>query len=104
MLMRKTARIKNQSSSFITTALFTVAFSSLVGCSDDKSTKQATPPPVSVFNVVTQEVGDYREFVARTEAFKKLKLEPVLRGSSLSVTLTKDLRLKRSVIIAYRPV
>ncbi|MGX1113758.1 membrane fusion protein (multidrug efflux system) [Pseudoalteromonas sp. MBR-15] len=82
MLMRKTARIKNQPSSFITTALFTVAFSSaLVGCSDDKSTKQATPPPaVSVFNVVTQEVGDYREFVARTEAFQEVKIRARVEG------------------------
>ena len=53
----------------------------LAGCSDDNATKQVAPPPaVSVFNVVTQEVGNYREFVARTEAHQEVKIRARVEG------------------------
>lgn len=54
---------------------------SLAGCSDDNATKQVAPAPaVSVFNVVTQEVGDYREFVARTQAHQEVKIRARVEG------------------------
>jgi len=82
MLMRKTARITKQSSRSLAFAAISVALTTtLVGCSDDKAQQQATPPPaVSVFNVVTQEVGNYREFVARTEAFQEVAIRARVEG------------------------
>ncbi|MGB1292539.1 MAG: efflux RND transporter periplasmic adaptor subunit [Pseudoalteromonas sp.] len=54
---------------------------SLAGCSDDNSAKQAAPAPaVSVFHVITQEVGNYREFVARTEAHQEVKIRARVEG------------------------
>jgi len=53
----------------------------LAGCSDDNSVKQAAPAPaVSVFHVITQEVGNYREFVARTEAHQEVKIRARVEG------------------------
>lgn len=82
MLMRNTARITKQSSRSLAFAAFSVALTTtMVGCSDDKALQQATPPPaVSVFNVVTQEVGNYREFVARTEAFQEVAIRARVEG------------------------
>ena len=54
---------------------------SLAGCSDENAAKQVTPSPaVSVFNVVLQDVGDYREFVARTEAHQEVKIRARVEG------------------------
>lgn len=59
----------------------TTLIASLAGCSDDNATKQVAPAPaVSVFNVVTQEVGDYREFVARTQAYQEVKIRARVEG------------------------
>ena len=59
----------------------TTLIASLAGCSDDNATKQVVPAPaVSVFNVVTQEVGNYREFVARTEAHQEVKIRARVEG------------------------
>ncbi|WP_254911161.1 efflux RND transporter periplasmic adaptor subunit [Pseudoalteromonas sp. A601] len=54
---------------------------SLAGCSDENAAKQVAPAPaVSVFNVVFQDVGDYREFVARTEAHQEVKIRARVEG------------------------
>ncbi|MEH6396724.1 efflux RND transporter periplasmic adaptor subunit [Pseudoalteromonas sp.] len=59
----------------------TTLIASLAGCSDNNATKQVAPAPaVSVFNVVTQEVGDYREFVARTQAYQEVKIRARVEG------------------------
>ncbi|MEM5552174.1 efflux RND transporter periplasmic adaptor subunit [Pseudoalteromonas sp. NEC-BIFX-2020_002] len=56
-------------------------FASIAGCSDDSATKQVAPPPaVSVFKVITQDVGNYREFVARTEAHQEVKIRARVEG------------------------
>ncbi|WP_404338710.1 efflux RND transporter periplasmic adaptor subunit [Pseudoalteromonas mariniglutinosa] len=53
----------------------------LVGCSDDSAVKHSTPPPaVSVFKVITEDVGSYREFVARTEAYQEVKIRARVEG------------------------
>ncbi len=82
MLMRNTQRMQKLSTESITTTVYALALSVvLTGCSDDKSQQQATPPPaVSVYNVNTQEVGNYREFVARTEAFQEVKIRARVEG------------------------
>ncbi|MFY8325610.1 efflux RND transporter periplasmic adaptor subunit [Pseudoalteromonas sp. ZZD1] len=54
---------------------------SITGCSDENAAKQVAPAPaVSIFNVVSQEVGDYREFVARTEAHQEVKIKARVEG------------------------
>lgn len=56
-----------------------VAF--FVGCSEGPPMAEKTPAPaVSVFNVVTQDVGNYREFVARTEAFQEVSIRARVEG------------------------
>ena len=47
----------------------------------NNAVKQVAPAPaVSVFHVVTQEVGNYREFVARTEAHQEVKVRARVEG------------------------
>ena len=58
----------------------------LVACSDDAPQQKAPPPAVSVIEVGTQEVGEYGEFVARTEAVKTVDLRARVEG-----TITKRL-------------
>ncbi len=110
MLMRKTARITKQSSRSLAFAAISVALTTtLVGCSDDKAKQQATPPPaVSVFNVSTKEIGNYREFVARTEAFQEVKIRARVEGELIErhfdegSTVEKDQLLLRIDPSEYR--
>ncbi|MFY8281997.1 efflux RND transporter periplasmic adaptor subunit [Pseudoalteromonas sp. SSMSWG5] len=110
MLMRKTARITKQSSRSLAFAVISVALTTtLVGCSDDKAKQQATPPPaVSVFNVSTKEIGNYREFVARTEAFQEVKIRARVEGELIErhfdegSTVEKDQLLLRIDPSEYR--
>lgn len=110
MLMRKTARITKQSSrSLAFAAIYVALTTTLVGCSDDKAKQQATPPPaVSVFNVSTKEIGNYREFVARTEAFQEVKIRARVEGELIErhfdegSTVEKDQLLLRIDPSEYR--
>jgi membrane fusion protein (multidrug efflux system) len=110
MLMRITARITKQSSRSLAFAAISVALTTtLVGCSDDKAKQQATPPPaVSVFNVSTKEIGNYREFVARTEAFQEVKIRARVEGELIErhfdegSTVEKDQLLLRIDPSEYR--
>ncbi|WP_281546633.1 efflux RND transporter periplasmic adaptor subunit [Pseudoalteromonas sp. PAR1] len=110
MLMRKTARITKQSSRSLAFAAISVALTTtLLGCSDDKAKQQATPPPaVSVFNVSTKEIGNYREFVARTEAFQEVKIRARVEGELIErhfdegSTVEKDQLLLRIDPSEYR--
>ncbi|GAA4652495.1 efflux RND transporter periplasmic adaptor subunit [Kistimonas scapharcae] len=54
----------------------------LAGCSDDADKQQtaAPAPAVSVVTVENRPVGDYREFVARTEAVEEVKLRARVEG------------------------
>ena len=54
----------------------------LAGCSDDAEKHQAAAPApaVSVVKVENRPVGDYREFVARTEAVEEVKLRARVEG------------------------
>ena len=54
----------------------------LSGCSDEKQGQQqaAPPPAVSVVNVNEQPVGEYQEFVARTEAVDSVNLRARVEG------------------------
>ena len=54
----------------------------LAGCSDDADKQQAAAPApaVSVVKVENRPVGDYREFVARTEAVEEVDLRARVEG------------------------
>ena len=54
----------------------------LSGCDDSKQQQQAQMPPpgVSVLNVTQQQVGNYQEFVARTEAVDTVDLRARVEG------------------------
>lgn len=65
----------------IKVAFTTALVVNLAGCSDTDKTQQAAPAPaVSIYSVVTQDVGNYREFVARTEAYQEAKIRARVEG------------------------
>lgn len=67
----------------IKTLLLTTFFISLLGCGEPE-TQVATPAPaVSVYKVNTEEIGSYREFVARTEASREANLRARVEGELL---------------------
>lgn len=52
----------------------------LFACSEPEQQKKAPPPAVSVYEIKTEQVGGYREFVARTEASKEANLRARVEG------------------------
>jgi membrane fusion protein, multidrug efflux system len=75
--------------------LVTATGSLLIGCSGDggDSDIKAPPPSVSVIKVETSPVGDYREYVARTEAHKEVELRARVEGTLIE----RDFREGQSV-------
>lgn len=71
----KCLRFGSSCSSLFLVALF------LSGCNKQPSAPATTPPPsVSVYFIEVQEVGNYREFVARTEAYQEVELVARVAG------------------------
>ena len=52
----------------------------LVGCGEDQSVRTMPPPGVLYVNVTEQPIGDYHEFVARTEAVDQVELRARVEG------------------------
>ena len=52
----------------------------LTGCGQEQQQRTMPPPGVSFINVFEQEVGDYQEFVARTEAVNQVQLRARVEG------------------------
>lgn len=53
----------------------------LTGCSEEKSQHRQMPPPaVSVFSVTDQKVGDYYEYVGRSEAINSVDIRARVEG------------------------
>jgi RND family efflux transporter MFP subunit len=75
--------------------LVTATGSLLIGCGGNggDSDIQAPPPSVSVIKVTTSPVGDYREYVARTEAHKEVELRARVEGTLIE----RDFREGQSV-------
>lgn len=82
MLNRFTPSILGSYMSLAVKGVITTAVvATLAGCSDaDKVAQEAPAPAVSVFTVVAQDVGNYREFVARTEAYQEVKIRARVEG------------------------
>ena len=47
---------------------------------ENTDTKAAPPAAVSVYTIKTDEVGNYREFVARTQAHQEAEINSVMNG------------------------
>lgn len=64
-------------------SLFLFALSTifvLTACGKQEVTTKPPAPAVSVYSIQSQQVGNYREFVARTEAFKEANLSARVEG------------------------
>jgi len=55
----------------------------LIACGEEVAKVQPPAPAVSVYSIKSQPVGGYREFVARTEAFKEANLRARVEGEIL---------------------
>jgi len=55
----------------------------LIACGEEVAKVQPPAPAVSVYSIKSQPVGGYREFVARTEAFKEANLRARVEGELL---------------------
>ncbi|WP_066016999.1 efflux RND transporter periplasmic adaptor subunit [Endozoicomonas atrinae] len=61
----------------------------LAGCTDDKPQHQMPPPGVSVFSVIDQEVGDYYEYVGRSEAINEVDIRARVEGFLVNKNFTE---------------
>lgn len=53
----------------------------LISCTKQATDQKSPPPAVSVITIDTQAVGEYAEFVARTEAYKTVDLRARVEGA-----------------------
>ena len=60
--------------------LFGLLSLALTGCGEKKAQVAPPAPAVSVYSIESQPIGGYREFVARTEAFKEANLRARVEG------------------------
>lgn len=79
--------------------LLSVILLALFACSEPK--KQAAPPApaVSVYQVQTQEIGGYREFVARTEASKEANLRARVEGELVERNFREGSIVKKGQVL-----
>lgn len=70
-----------------------------IACSDDVPQTKTPPPAVSVIEVGTQEVGEYGEFVARTEAFKTVDLRARVEGSITKRLFTEGSSVEKDQLL-----
>ncbi len=61
----------------------------LAGCSEDQPQHQMPPPGVSVFSVIDQEVGDYYEYVGRSEAINEVDIRARVDGFLVNRNFTE---------------
>ncbi len=73
-----------RSAFFYSTAAVLLSFGLLQGCGDNSDHQKPPAPAVSVIEVSTSPVGDYREFVARTQAFREVELRARVEGTLLT--------------------
>ncbi len=65
---------------FVKTTCITLLSVLLFSCSEPENKRQAPAPAVSVYKINTEQIGTHREFVARTQAFKKANLRARVEG------------------------
>ncbi len=81
--------------------LLLVAFAPfmLIACSEETPQQKAPPPAVSVIEVGTQEVGEYGEFVARTDAYKTVDLRARVEGSITKRLFTEGSSVEKDQLL-----
>lgn len=77
-----------------------LAASLLTACSNgEDESPQAPPPSVSVIKVETSPVGEYREYVARTEAHKEVELRARVEGTLLQRNFEEGHKVKQGQLL-----
>jgi membrane fusion protein (multidrug efflux system) len=71
----------------------------LIACSEEVPKTKPPAPAVSVYSVQSQPVGGYREFVARTEAFKEANLKARVEGELIERTFTEGSNVEKGQIL-----
>ncbi|SFC22083.1 efflux RND transporter periplasmic adaptor subunit [Pseudoalteromonas denitrificans] len=75
---------KHIKSRIIHGALITSFAFSLIACGQKEQVKKSAPPAaVSVYQIKTEKVGNYREFVARTQAHQEAEIKARVEGELL---------------------
>jgi len=70
--------------------LLTLISLTVIGCGKAEQTKKAMPAPaVSVYTIVAEDIGSYREFVARTVASKEVELLARVEGELIERNFTE---------------
>ncbi|WP_257280136.1 MULTISPECIES: efflux RND transporter periplasmic adaptor subunit [unclassified Endozoicomonas] len=72
--------IKNRQRSLLPFGLLVASVLALTGCDQEQEQRKTPPPAVSVINVTERPVGDYNEYVARTEAVNTVDLRARVEG------------------------
>lgn len=82
ILITKIRSKKSPLRKFIKLNFLTLIFLSLFSCEKQESTPDSPPPApaVSVYSISVENIGSYREFVARTEASKEASLRARVEG------------------------
>jgi len=71
----------------------------LIACSKEAPKTKAPAPAVSVYSVKSQPVGGYREFVARTEAFKEANLKARVEGELIERSFTEGSNVQKGQVL-----
>ena len=71
----------------------------LIACSEETPKTKPPAPAVSIYSVQSQPVGGYREFVARTEAFKEANLKARVEGELIERTFTEGSNVEKGQIL-----
>ena len=71
----------------------------LIACSEEAPKTKPPAPAVSVYNVQSQPVGGYREFVARTEAFKEANLKARVEGELIERSFTEGSNVEKGQVL-----
>ncbi len=79
--------------------LLSLSSLTLFACSEPKPQAAPPAPAVSVYQVKTQEIGRYREFVARTEASKEANLRARVEGELIERNFREGSIVKKGQIL-----
>ncbi|WP_105200762.1 MULTISPECIES: efflux RND transporter periplasmic adaptor subunit [unclassified Pseudoalteromonas] len=70
------------------------------GCSEKPVANQNAPAPaVSVYDVQVEEIGQYREFVARTEAFQEASIQARVSGELIERTFIEGSQVEKGQLL-----
>ncbi len=94
--------MKNMMSRKINKSLITAVSLSVLlsACGQPEQSQQKMPAPaVSVYNIASDQVGNYREFVARTQASQQAELVARVQGELIERTFTEGSTVKKGDLL-----